>query len=36
MGVIFRSPQTVKEKVSPTEDLARFRVARGTDVVEQA
>ena len=36
LRVIFRSPATVKEKVSAVETLASFRVERGTNVVEQA
>src|SRR4051794_1143055 len=35
LRVIFRSPATVKEKVSTVSDLARFRVARGSNEVEQ-
>jgi len=35
LRVIFRSPESVKEKVSKVEDLAKFRVERGTNVVEQ-
>jgi alkaline phosphatase D len=35
LRVIFRSPASVKEKVSPVETLARFRVARGSNAVEQ-
>jgi phosphodiesterase/alkaline phosphatase D-like protein len=35
LRVIFRSPATVKEKVSEMSDLAAFRVERGTNAVEQ-
>ena len=35
LRVIFRSPATVKEKVSTVSDLARFRVERGSTTVEQ-
>lgn len=35
LRVIFRSPATVEDKVSPVETLARFRVERGTNAAEQ-
>ena len=35
LKVTFRSPQTVKSQPSPVEDLAKFRVARGSNTVEQ-
>ena len=35
LQVIFRSPATVKEKVSPVQTIARFRVERGTNTVEE-